>query len=365
MANEVVKIERAEIIPAEQTRDWLSPAQVKNQVALIQQVMTAVMQKDQHYGVIPGCGDKPTLLKPGAEKIIMTFRLVPETSIEIEDMADGHREYRASVRLSTLGGQFMGNGVGSCSTMETKYRFRKAEQKCPACGKDTIIKGKQEYGGGWLCYGRKGGCGAKFPDGDPQIENQNMGRVEHDNPADYYNTCEKMAKKRALVDATLTVTAASDIFTQDIEEMVENGNAPVATHATAPTKPAPTMPQRKAGNAVSRPATASQPAAIGKQTWKQIEGCISELQAKRMWTKYCNGAGAGDPKGTVLHDVLKMRWGVEHTNEITRSDYDAVCAWAEFGDDGPPSGAEVGEPVGAGVPGGATFPFGDNADEKA
>jgi hypothetical protein len=32
-----------------------------------------------------------------------------------------------------------------------------------------------------------------------------------------------MAKKRSLVDAVLTVTAASDIFTQDVEEMVENG----------------------------------------------------------------------------------------------------------------------------------------------
>lgn len=103
--------------------------------------------------------------------------------------------------------------------MESKWRFRKAEQKCPSCGKETIIKGKKDYGGGWLCYGKKGGCGAKFKDGDPAIENQNMGRVEHDNPADYYNTCLKMAKKRALVDAILTATAASDIFTQDVEDM--------------------------------------------------------------------------------------------------------------------------------------------------
>ena len=48
-----------------------------------------------------------------------------------------------------------------------------------------------------------------------------MGRIEHDNPADYYNTVLKMAKKRAHVDAVLTATAASDIFTQDIEDMPE------------------------------------------------------------------------------------------------------------------------------------------------
>jgi predicted RNA-binding Zn-ribbon protein involved in translation (DUF1610 family) len=39
---------------------------------------------------------------------------------------------------------------------------------CPNCGKDTIIKGKEEYGGGWLCYKAKGGCGWKF-DTDPAL----------------------------------------------------------------------------------------------------------------------------------------------------------------------------------------------------
>ena len=33
---------------------------------------------------------------------------------------------------------------------------------CPVCGKDAIIQGKPEYGGGWVCFSKKGGCGAKF-----------------------------------------------------------------------------------------------------------------------------------------------------------------------------------------------------------
>jgi hypothetical protein len=105
--------------------------------------------------------------------------------------------------------------------MEGKFRFRNEERKCPLCGATAIIKGKKEYGGGWLCWKQKGGCGEKFKDDESTIIDQPQGKVEHDNPADYYNTCLKMAKKRAHVDAILTVTAASDIFTQDLEDMGE------------------------------------------------------------------------------------------------------------------------------------------------
>jgi hypothetical protein len=181
--------------------------------------MRAVMKNGEHYGVIPGT-NKPTLLKPGAEKLGVTFRLVLSYEMHVIEMQNGHREYRLKCILTHAPtGQFFGEGVGSCSTMETKYRYRKAEQVCPECGKETIIKGKKEYGGGWLCFAKKGGCGAKFTDGDERIENQNMGRVEYPDPADYYNTVLKMAKKRAQVDAILTATAASDIFTQDVEDL--------------------------------------------------------------------------------------------------------------------------------------------------
>lgn len=50
-------------------------------------------------------------------------------------------------------------------------------------------------------------------------------RVENIDIADTYNTVLKMAKKRAHVDAILTVTAASDIFTQDLEENIEDRQA--------------------------------------------------------------------------------------------------------------------------------------------
>lgn len=205
------------------TDDAMLPDELKKQVQIIQHAMKAVMKTGQHYGTIPGCGDKPTLLKPGAEKICATFRLSPAYQITKTELAGGHREYEITCTLTHINSALVfGQGVGCCSTMEGKYRFRNAGRVCPECDtEDTIIKGKEEYGGGWLCFARKGGCGAKFKDGDQIIESQQPGKVDHDNPADYYNTVLKMAKKRAHVDAVLTVTAASDIFTQDIEDMPE------------------------------------------------------------------------------------------------------------------------------------------------
>ncbi len=36
---------------------------------------------------------------------------------------------------------------------------------CPACKADAMIKSKAEWGGGWVCFKKKGGCGTKWPEG--------------------------------------------------------------------------------------------------------------------------------------------------------------------------------------------------------
>ena len=108
---------------------------------------------------------------------------------------------------------------------------------------ETIIKGKEQYGGGWLCYLKKGGCGEKYETEDKRITDQVIGKVENPDIADIYNTVKKMAKKRAFVDAMLTATAASDCFTQDIEEMVKEGLIDTNSKKTKEYKKDP--PQKK------------------------------------------------------------------------------------------------------------------------
>jgi hypothetical protein len=236
MGNELAVIEHQQ-----QTESApLTALEIKGQVKLIQDVMTGVMKKDEHYGVIPGCGTKPSLLKPGAEKLCMTFRLAPRFVVTPHDFPNGHREYHVQTMLYHIRtGAFWGEGVGMCSTLETKYRYRDAKRKCPVCGKEAIIKGKEDMGGGWICWNKRGGCGSKFSDAAEAIINQPLGKIENENIADAYNTVEKMAKKRSLVDAVLTATAASDIFTQDVEEIIENEQAGQPQGESPPKQDAP------------------------------------------------------------------------------------------------------------------------------
>lgn len=187
-----------------------------------------LMRHGVDYGTIPGTGDKPVLLKPGAEKLATLFGLTPVfvASEVIEDWDGKQHEgeplfyYRYKCELYRSGA-LIATSEGSCNSRESKYRYRKAERVCPQCGQAAIIKGKQEYGGGWVCFARKGGCGAKFKDGDSVIESQETGRVFNPDIADQVNTIQKMAQKRALIAAVLIAVNASEFFTQDIEDLVE------------------------------------------------------------------------------------------------------------------------------------------------
>jgi hypothetical protein len=192
MTNEIQTIEQA---PADAP---LSVAEMQTQVQLIQQVLANVMISGTHYGVIPGTGDKPSLLKPGAEKIAATFRLSVDPQIEDLSTHDTAR-YRVTVRLISPTGHFVGAGIGEASGAEKKYRWRAAV--CVGEFDDTPVDRRRvSWKKGW--------------------NNQPASKINQvmTDAADTANTVLKMAKKRALVDAVLTATAASDIFTQDIED---------------------------------------------------------------------------------------------------------------------------------------------------
>jgi hypothetical protein len=225
MNDELVKVESQPLA----LRHELSVEEVLARIHKVHQTMDKAMVDGHHYGKIPGT-DKPTLLKPGAELLNVMFRLDPqyETADRVEE--GGHLTVTSTCTLWHIPtGQRWGSGQGSCSTHESKYAYRQAQRICPACGKAAIIKGKAEYGGGWLCFKKRDGCGAKYKEGDAAIEAQETGRIANPDLPDTWNTVRKMANKRSLVAAVLNVTAASDIFTQDLEDAVAVDHPVAAT----------------------------------------------------------------------------------------------------------------------------------------
>lgn len=144
------------------------------------EVIRQSLEDGRDYGRIPGAGDRKVLLKAGAERLSVAFGLRPVFSI-ITQEADHDRVVtyvdRYKKPATSLGlyrfvvkcqlerdGVVVGEGIGSCSTMESKYISR---------------------------------------------------------PRDCENTALKMAKKRATVDAVLSTLSLSDRFTQDIDDSDE------------------------------------------------------------------------------------------------------------------------------------------------
>ena len=131
-----------------------------------QKVIQNTLVEGHDYGQAFYGVSKPSLLKPGAEKILMLLGLSSEYEIieKIQDYDDGFFAYTVRCILKK-NGQVITEGLGHCNSKEKKYEGDK---------QDKYMLG---------------------------------------------NTCLKMAKKRAQVDAALTVGSLSDIFTQDLEDM--------------------------------------------------------------------------------------------------------------------------------------------------
>lgn len=188
-------------VPEQQQSGQLVTVQeLIGRIQRIRDIQSKVMKKGVDYGEIPGCGDKPALHKPGAETLLVAFQLaaLPD-QLSIQDLG-GEDEVRYRVVAPIYHaptGQHVANGVGECSSLEEKYKWRKAV------------------------------CDAEFDDTDPDrrrlkyFKDGGTSKQIRMNKADVANTVLKMAKKRALVDGALTAVAASRIFSQDEEDMPE------------------------------------------------------------------------------------------------------------------------------------------------
>ncbi len=140
-------------------------AQTENHYKVMVAFVKRQMKKEVDYGIIPGTR-KPTLLKPGAEKLCRLFNLRPHLEL-LNSIVDFEKplfyfHYRCSLYKDS---EMVGEADGCCNSLEVKYQ-------------------KQKY-----------------------------------KIFDLTNTICKVAQKRALVAAVLSSCGASEFFNQDLEEM--------------------------------------------------------------------------------------------------------------------------------------------------
>lgn len=212
------------------TQSNLSVNQIQSQVAAlkdrrlaIQNLYSTTMTEGVHYGPGWAGAPKPSLHQAGAQMLINLFGFrVDLTGIVRHALPGDHVEYVITARLFSIEtGHEISQGVGSCSTMEAKYRWRQSKLKCPDCDKETLFRSKEpDRSGdrGYYCYKKVGGCGLTLNSHSELVTGQVLGKIENPDIADQWNTVLKMAKKRAMVDAVLNATGASDMFTQDAED---------------------------------------------------------------------------------------------------------------------------------------------------
>lgn len=174
------------------------------------QALQAFVQKNmkeginQDYGVIPGTGTKPTLLKPGGEKLAEIYGLSwsYEDITAVEDWERGFFFYRKKCRIfRQRDGTPICEGSGSCNSREDKYAYRWVFKNEIPAGVDikklvTRERKSKKTGRPYTVY-----------------------RMPNEDVYSLVNTIEKMACKRAFVSAVIGATRSSGIFTQDIEDL--------------------------------------------------------------------------------------------------------------------------------------------------
>jgi hypothetical protein len=142
----------------------LAPEDASLLVEQVKAMQRSVLVSGTDYDTIPGTG-KPSLLKPGAERLLQVFGLGHRMDVlDVDEDGDGRR-------------------VG--------VTYRCTVTKVLADGREITVSS----------------C-----DGHASHEEPKWKKAP-------WNTVIKMAQKRALVGATLTATATSGLFTQDMEDM--------------------------------------------------------------------------------------------------------------------------------------------------
>jgi len=188
----------------------MEPAEAAALDEQLRNCMRAVLKPEVDYGTIPGMGTKPSLFKPGAEKLLQWFGFGftnDEVKTERDDpehpsgIADKARRigvtYRCTVYKELADGRRV--TIATCEAYagydEDKFyvSLDAARGKAEAKERQWAAKDKRQPNTAKWAY-----------------------VSEYRAP---WNSVIKMCEKRSLVGAAIDATAAAGLFTQDLEDM--------------------------------------------------------------------------------------------------------------------------------------------------
>ena len=183
-----------------------------------------LMVLDVDFGRIPGT-PRPSCYQGGAQIIRKHYNYQVKFTMEDlgSDITAGIFNYYFNCDVSDEFGSYIGNGVGSCSSQETKFRYRWVERGAAPLPSPEA-KDFDLYGFSDLYRSINGKASVKIQQGRPP-----QFRIQNEEAQDLQNTIIKRAKKRAFIDAMLMVSGASRLFMLG-DEAVEVTSPEEAAH---------------------------------------------------------------------------------------------------------------------------------------
>lgn len=310
----------------------VSPGEILAVIEHVHAIVKGAMKEgiDGDYGLIPGTGTKKVLLKPGAEKLLLAFSLtaIPRAPI-VRELGDGHREITVETEIRSMTtDRLHAVGLGSCSTMEKKYRWRPGpveitDQPVP---REYWDLRKSDPKAAQALIGGPGHSTKKDENGSWMIALKGDDVAENTDIADVYNTVLKIASKRSMVDGTIRATATSALFTQDLDDELgkkpeDNGNGtPPASAAprTATRTTTPASAAAPAGNGAT-PTGANVARGVVQRTFAKAE--------KKPWAIYVGPDANHTEKYTTFSDTIGK------AAQLLKG-YEAVLTWNAEGPKG-------------------------------
>jgi hypothetical protein len=223
-------------------------------------IVKSILIEGLDYGTIPGT-TKPVIYKPGCEKVADALNLWPDYELvrSVEDFERPlfHYAYRCNLRLrgSNI---VVASGIGSCNSMEKKYRYTKDGREQPVTYTHTIV-----------------------------------------------NTIDKMAQVRAAKQATLNF-GFSEYFTQDWEELDTEPHEGTTVPVPKPTH---------GSEAAHDPGDSTGDAG-------QVPGAITPKQASRAWAiANAVAKRLKRPSKDIMQAMLES-YGVTDVRSLPRDVYD-------------------------------------------